>query len=149
MSTKIRKADQAAVKAHSDAPPADMSVTAMIGWPMEAWLRCQAAMIDAAQPVAAGWIERRREGATAALDAFARLASCGDLQEAASIQREWLEGTMKRLDADLHAIADHTAAVSQEALSATRFAAQSTTEAASRAIAPAFRPHEEAIDQAA
>ena len=82
------------------------------------------------------------------IDAFARLASCSDLQEAASIHREWLEGTMRRLDADLHAIADHAVAVSNEAVTATRYAAQSSSEAMSRAAAPVFR-QDEAIEQAA
>lgn len=151
MTTKPRKAEPTAMttKIQNGAHPENLSMAEMIGWPIEAWLRCQAAAIDAAQPVAAGWIERRREGATAALDTFARLAQCSDLQEAAAIHREWLEGTMRRLDADLHAMADHAVAVSQEAVSATRFAAQTSSEVVSRAVAPVFRAHDETIEQAA
>ena len=145
---KTRKAEPTAAKMQNGAHSPETSLDTMIGWPIDAWLRCQVAVINAAQPVAAGWIERRREGATAALDTFARLASCSDLQEAASIHREWLEGTMRRLDADFHAIADHAVAVSNEAVTATRYAAQSSSEAMSRAAAPVFR-HDDAIEQAA
>jgi len=149
MTTKTRRAEPTAVKTPNDALQADPSMAEMIGWPIDAWLRCQAAALDAAQAVAAGWIERRREAATAALDTFARLSQCSDLQEAAAIHREWIEGTMKRLDADLHAIADHAIAVTNEAVSATRFAAQTSSEAMSHAVSPVLHPHEEAIEQAA
>ncbi len=111
-----------------DVSPLDSSVTRMIGWPVEAWLRCQANMLKAAEPAAAGWIERRRDGANAVLNTFEKLAKCNDLQEAVSIHRDWFEGTMRRLDSDLHAIADQAVALSQEAMAATRYAAQTSTE---------------------
>ncbi len=148
MTTKTRKTENTTDRPIADTPAFDGSITAMIGWPIEAWLRCQAGMIKAATPVASGWIERRREGANAALDAIERLATCNDLQEAASVHREWLEGSMKRLDADLHAIADHAVALSHEAVSATRYAAQSSSEAAGLATASAQRA-DEAVEQAA
>jgi hypothetical protein len=112
----------------------DSSIARMMGWPVEVWLRTQTNMLKAVQPVATGWIERRREAATAALDTFEKLAQCNDLQEAAAIQRDWFEGQMRRLDTDLHALADHAVAISQEAMSATRFAAHTSSEMAGRAM---------------
>ncbi len=148
MTTKTRKTASTTTNPPGDMPAFDAWIAAMIGWPIEAWLRCQAGLLDAAMPVANGWIERRREGANAAFDTFERLARCGDLQEAASIQRDWLEGSVKRLNADLHAIADHAVAVSHEATTATRYAAQTSSEAVALVATPAFR-HEEPIEQAA
>lgn len=131
-----------------DLPLFDASVTRMMGWPIEVWLRCQAGMLKVAQPAASGWIARRRDAATATLDTLEKLASCNDLQEAAALQRAWFEGSMKRLDSDLHAFADHAVALSQEAMSATRYAAQTTSEAVGRM--PAFTPHaDEPVGQAA
>jgi len=109
-------------------------VTRMIGWPVEFWLRTQTGILKAAEPVATGWIERRREAATAALNTFEKLANCSDLQEAATIQRDWFEGSMRRLDTDLHAFADQAVAFSQEAMAATRYAAQTSSEVVSMAM---------------
>ena len=118
-------------------PLFDTSMTRMLSWPVEAWLRCQAGLLKASEPAATGWIERRRAAATAALDTLERLAGCSDLKEVASIQRSWLEDSMKRFDSDLHAIADQALAFSQEALSATRYAAQTSAEVVALAIQPA------------
>lgn len=120
-------------------PFGDESVTRVVTWPIEAWLRCQAGILKAAQPVTAGWIERRREGATAALETFERLVLCKDWEEAASIQRNWIEESMKRLDSDLHAFSDQALAIAQEAMSATRYAAQSSSDVVALAIKPVQR----------
>jgi hypothetical protein len=128
----------------------DESVTRFVSWPFDAWLRCQAGFLKAAEPAATGWMERRRAAANAALDALERLSSCGDLQEAAAIQRNWLEESMKRLDSDLHALADHALAISQEAMSATRYAAQTSAEVVALAVQPAQRAMaEQPVDAAA
>lgn len=127
----------------------DDSVARMMSWPVEAWLRCQAGMLKAAEPAATGWIERRRAAATAALDALERLAACRDLQEAASIQRGWLEESMKRFDSDLHALADQALALSQEAMSATQYAAQTSTDVVTLAAQRAQRAAEQPVDAAA
>jgi hypothetical protein len=112
----------------------DPSLTRMMGWPVEMWLRAQTGMLKAAEPLASGWIERRREAADAALDCFEKLTHCNDLKEAATIQRDWFEGAMRRLDTDLHAIADQALALSQEAMSATRYAAQTSSEVVGMAM---------------
>jgi hypothetical protein len=131
-----------------DPPSIDGSITRMIGWPVEAWLRCQEGVLKAAEPAATGWIERRREGAYAVFSTFEKLAKCSDLQEAASIQRDWLEGTMRRLDSDLHAFADQAVALSHEAMAATRYAAQTSTEIVNLTAQAASR-NDEVVEQAA
>ena len=131
MATRTRKTESGSDRAGAggdalarEAPVFDERVTQMFGWPMEVWLRCQSGLLDVAQPAAAGWIERRRDAANAAIDTFEKLSRCSDLQEAASIHRAWFEGTMKQIDSELHAFADHAVALSREAMSATRYAAR-------------------------
>src|SRR5690348_15960496 len=131
-----------AVEAAARFPFFDASIARMIGWPVEAWLRAQAGILQASQPVATGWLERRRAAATATLDTLERLANCSDLKEAASIQRSWFEDSMKRLDSDLHAFADQALAFSREAMSATRYAAQTSTDVVALATQPAQRTTE-------
>jgi hypothetical protein len=121
----------------------------MMGWPIEIWLRAQSGMLKAVQPVATGWIERRRDAATAALDAIEKLTHCNDLQEAAAIHRDWLEGTMRRLDTDMHALADHAVALSQEAMSTTRYAAQTSSDVVGRVMQTTATRGEQVIEQAA
>jgi hypothetical protein len=139
-----------AVEATAQFPFFDGSVARMLSWPVEAWLRAQAGILQASQPVATGWLERRQAAATATLDTLERLANCNDLKEAASIQRSWFEDSMKRLDSDLHAFADQALAVSREAMSATRSAAQTSADVVALAIQPAQRATEHpAVDAAA
>jgi len=126
-------------KATATFPFPDETVTHMVSWPVEAWLRCQAGILKAAQPATTGWLERRRAGATAALEAVERLALCRDWQEAASIHRGWVEESMKRLDSDLQAFGEQALTIAQEAMSATRFVAQSSAEVVALAIQPAQR----------
>jgi hypothetical protein len=129
-------------------PSLNGSITRIIGWPVEAWLRCQEGVLKATEPAATGWIERRREGANAVFSTFEKLARCGDLQEAVSIQRDWLEGTMRRLDSDLHALADQAVALSHEAVAATRYVAQTSTEMVTLTTQAAGRS-DEVVEQAA
>lgn len=129
----------------------DGSVARMFSWPVEAWLRAQAGILQASEPVATGWLERRRAAATATLETIERLATCNDLKEAASIQRLWFEENMKRLDSDLHAFADQALAVSREAMSATRYAAQTSADVVALATQPVQRATEQppTVDAAA
>jgi hypothetical protein len=98
----------------------DESVAALIGWSLDAWLSCQANILHAIVPATALWIERRRDGATATIDAFERLAACAGLEEAAAIHREWIAGSARRLDEDWRALADHAVCLSQELVAITR-----------------------------
>lgn len=126
----------------------DELLVRLMGWPVETFLRCQAGLLKAVEPATNGWIERRREAAHAALDTFERLSKCNDLQQAASIYREWVEGAMRRLDSDVHALADQAVAVSHEAMAATRSAAQSSSDMAGLATQGAVRALEP-VEQAA
>jgi hypothetical protein len=131
-------------------PSFDESMTRLMVWPVETWLRCHAGMLKATEPTATGWIARRREGATAVLNTFEKLAKCNDLQEIASIHRDWIEGTLLRLDSDLHALADHAVALSHEAMTATRDAAQTSTEIVGLAVQASGRNENDvAAEQAA
>jgi hypothetical protein len=133
-----------------DSSSFDGSMTRLIVWPVETWLRCQAGLLKAAEPTASGWIARRREGATAVLNTFEKLAKCNDLQEVASIHRDWIEGSLQRLDSDLHAFADQAVALSHEAMAATRDVAQTSTEIVGLAVqAPGRNENEAAAEQAA
>jgi hypothetical protein len=141
---------ESAAEAVSRLPFFDGSVARMLGWPVEAWLRAQAGILQASQPLATGWFERRQAAAAATLDTIERLANCNDLKEAASIQRSWVEDSMKRFDSDLHAFADQALAVSREAMSATRYAAQTSADVVALAIQPVQRAGEHpAVDAAA
>jgi len=105
-------------------------------------------MLKAVEPTASGWIERRLAAVNSALDTFEKLSGCSDLQEAAAIHRAWFEEAMKRLNSDLNALADHAKAVSNEAMMATRDAAQTSSEAVALAIQPIMR-REEPVEEAA
>lgn len=126
----------------------DFSVMQLMTRPLEFWLRCQHDVLTAVEPVTRGWLERRREAAQALLEVIEKLAACGDLDEIASVQREWLEGAMKRLESDIEALSEQARVFSQEAVSATRYAAQTSTEAVSLAIHRSAAK-EEAVEQAA
>ena len=144
------RVESAVEEAASRLPVFDASVARMLSWPVEAWLRAQAGMLKASEPVATGWLERRHAAATSTLDTLERLACCNDFKEAASIQRSWFEDSMKRLDSDLHAFADQALAVSREAMSATRYAAQTSADVVALAIQPVQRATEQPpVDAAA
>jgi Phasin protein len=126
-------------------------MTRMMGLPVEMWLRAQTSLLKAVEPVATGWIERRREAATAAFDALEKLSRCNDLQELCSVQRDWFEATIRRLDTDMHALADQAVVLSQEAMSATRYAAQTSSEMTGLAMQTAKQAAtrtQEAVQQA-
>ena len=127
----------------------DGSVARMFSWPVEAWLRAQAGILKASEPVATGWLERRQAAATATLATLERLSCCNDLKEVASIQQSWFEDSMKRLDSDLHALADQALAISREAMSATRYAAQTSADVVALATQSAQRTESPPVDAAA
>jgi len=139
MATKALK-DKNGSKAEHIAEAADeffaptMPMMQLMTRPFEFWLRCQHDVLTAVEPVAMGWLERRREAAQALLETIEKMASCGNLGEVASVQREWLDGAMKRLESDIQALGEHAKVISQEAVSVTRYAAQTSTEAVSLAL---------------
>jgi hypothetical protein len=107
----------------------DGSITQVMTRPFEIWLRWHQDLLKAAEPVTIGWLERRRESTDAALAALEKLVRCTDLGEAASIQREWIDGAVKRLNSDITSLTEQTVALSQEAVAVTRYAIQPLAEA--------------------
>lgn len=138
----------AAQAAGFDAALTSGSITRLFSWPVEAWLHCQAEILKAAEPVTSGWLGRRKEAANAALETLEKLTQCNDLNEAVSIHRDWLDGAMRRLESDMHALADHAVAVSHEAMTVTRHMTQSSSEMVGLNT-PAFARPVERVDQAA
>ena len=98
--------------------------------PLEACLRWQAEMLKATEPMATGWFERQLEATHMTLDTVERLSRCSDLGEAATIQREWIDGAVKRLTAELATFTEQATSLSREAVSATRTAMHSVAETA-------------------
>ncbi len=125
-------------------PDFDAPMMRMIAWPVQLWLRSQADMIKAAEPVATGWLERRREDAEATLQALGRLSARPGLSDAATIQREWLDGVMRRLEADITALTGPATFWSHETITATQEAAQRLSEAATSATQWAVQKEEKA-----
>ena len=125
-------------------PGVDARMTRMMAWPVELWLRSQADMIKAAEPVATGWLERRREDAEAALRALERLSTCPGLSDAATVQREWLDGAMRRLEADMRALTGPATFWSHETITAAREATERLSEAATSATQWAVQKEEKA-----
>lgn len=137
MAIKVSKSKQLSSVEYAPSSAADTRDVqspdvASLAWPLEHWLQFQAELFKIADPRLTDWLNRRREGTTAALRTFERLASCRNFGEAMAIQSDWIDGAMKRLDLDAQAILEQGLAMSQCATGATREAAQTTTELATR-----------------
>ena len=127
--SRVERITESAVAPLVDILRLDGSVTQMMARPFEIWLRWHNDLLKAVEPVTVGWLERRRESAGAALEALEKLVRCTDLGEAASIQRDWIDGAVKRLNSDIAALTEQTMALSQEAVAVTRYATQPLAEA--------------------
>ncbi len=103
----------------------DPGMLRMMTWPTEYWLRLQGDLLRATGPAISTWLDRRRDGTTAALDTLERLVACHDLTEAASVQQEWIEGAVSRLESDFRALTDNVQVVTRETTKAAQHAAQS------------------------
>ena len=99
-------------------------VARMMLWPVEAWLHLQSEMLNAAAPATAQWMERRREGTTAALASIERLTKCQDVQDATEVQNEWVKDEAKRLEADMRSFGEQTLFFARAAEKASRQATQ-------------------------
>ena len=108
-----------------DQPPARMFV-----WPLEMMLRFNATMASAIQESTLGWAQRRQQAAEDAVETFDRLVHCRDLGEAISIQQEWVENNMRRLDEDFGALAHQGANLSHRAASSARDVVDKSSHAA-------------------
>jgi len=108
-----------------DQPPARM-----FAWPLEMMLRFNASMANAIQESTVNWAQRRQEAAEDAVETFERLVHCRDLGEAVSIQQEWVENNIRRLDEDFGALAHQGANLSHRAASSARDAVGKSSHAA-------------------
>ena len=108
-----------------DQPPARM-----FAWPLEMMLRFNASMANAIQESTVNWAQRRQEAAEEAVETFERLVHCRDLGEAVSIQQEWVENNIRRLDEDFGALAHQGANLSHRAASTARDAVGKSSQAA-------------------
>jgi hypothetical protein len=90
--------------------------------PIEMILEFNVGIINAFQSATASWMRRRQEAARDTIESFEKLVHCRDIGEAMTVQREWIERSMHRLDEDLNPLASHTdtlrEAASAEAASA-------------------------------
>jgi hypothetical protein len=102
----------------------------MVLWPVETWLQFQSDALNAVAPAAAEWMERRREGTAAAIEAIERLSQSKDVQEAAKVQSDWMKDETKRLEADVRAMADQSAIFVRVMEKASRSGAKATIKAA-------------------
>ena len=108
-----------------DQPPARM-----FAWPLEMMLRFNASVANAIQESTVNWAQRRQEAAEDAVETFERLVHCRDLGEAVSIQQEWVENNIRRLDEDFGALAHQGANLSHRAASSARDAVGKSSHAA-------------------
>lgn len=139
MAIKVSKAKQRSSVPQARSFAADTQSLLSLAWPFEHLLQLQAELLKATEPSLNGWLNRRREGTNAVLQACEKLAACRDLGDVLSIQSEWIDGAMKRLDLDVQALAEHALTVSHCTVGATRQAAQATTEMATRGTEWAIR----------
>lgn len=73
-------------------------------WPAELWLQWQADMLKAAAPMAAEWMNRRRDGTQAALQAIHQLCACDSANDMVRVQKEWMAEEAKRLESDFRSL---------------------------------------------
>jgi len=111
-------------------PAFNSYATRMMLWPIEAWLHLQSEMLNAATPATAEWLDRRREGTTAALETIEKLAKCKDAQDASKVQSDWVKDETKRLEADMRAFGDQALLFTRAAEKVSQQQAQATARSA-------------------
>lgn len=110
-----------------DLPPAHLFF-----WPLEMMLRFQANVVNTLHETTAAWAQRRQEAAENAIETFDRLVHSGGIGEVITIQQQWFEGSIRRFDEDLNAIAIQSANMSPANMSYK--AAADASEAVSRSV---------------
>lgn len=101
---------------------------------MEMLLQAQCTMLERMEPVMTGWLQRRREGASAAVVACHRMAEAPDPKAAIDVLQDWMSSQSARLNADLNAWRDAASDISGSTFQALRTA---TAEKAEKAAAAA------------
>ena len=108
-------------------PMSDPRALRMLTRPFEQMLQLQAEMLKASEPAITSWIKRQSESVESTLKVLEQLSGARDMNEAATIQRDWAEEQMKRWSTDLQTAAEQAMSLSQNAA---RQAAEITTEMA-------------------
>ncbi|HXR86262.1 MAG TPA: phasin family protein [Stellaceae bacterium] len=98
----------------------DQPTARLFAWPLEMMLRFNANVANAIQENTVSWAQRRQQAAEDAVETFERLVHCRDIGEAVSIQQEWVENNIRRLDEDFGALAHQGATLSRRAASTAR-----------------------------
>jgi len=111
-------------------PFSDLTPTRMFVWPLEMMLRFNASIANAVQESTVSWAQRRQEATENAAETFERLVRCRDLGEAVSIQQEWIENNIRRLDENFGALADQGTKLTRRAASTARDAFGESSNAA-------------------
>jgi hypothetical protein len=122
MSRRIIEVDPNEETTMTEAAPASMRSSnqgaEIFVQPIEIILRFNAGIVNAFQSATVGWMQRRQEAARDTIESFGKLVHCRDIGEALTIQREWVQRSMHRLDEDLSPLAVQTPDLLHEAASA-------------------------------
>lgn len=112
--------------------------------PLDAILRFNVDVINSFQSAAINWVRRRQEAIKDTAECFESLIRSRDISEAMTIQREWVQRSMHRLDKDLSPVAIQTSEMVSEAA----FAEQSAIARMSETAPVPVENHESAVGAA-
>lgn len=130
MDRQTRQAHGTTADIFSAFPAFNGSTARLMLWPLQTWLQLQSDALNTVAPAAAEWMNRRREGTAAAIEAIERLSKSKDVQEAAKVQSDWMKEETKRLEADVRAVTDQTALFVRVMETASRLGAEATSKVA-------------------
>ena len=111
-------------------PSPDNSIAESFTRPIETILRFNVDVISSFQSATVGWVRRRQEAVTDSVASFEKLLRSQDISEAMTIQREWAQRSMRRLDEDLTPVAIQTSEMLKEEVSGGERAVATMSEAA-------------------
>mgnify|MGYP003393665302 CR=1 FL=1 len=121
---KTRSSDMFAV--HYD----DAEMRAMARQQAESFWRAQERALDHLDSMTKDWLNRRRQGTQAALDAAHKLCGCKDPSEASSVYGAWMTGSAERMADDARAFSERMMKLMQDLAEAAAPPPAKSTEAA-------------------
>ncbi len=101
MTIKVEKADTPRGLSAPAPPAGESGIVATMMRPVDVLLRYQGDLLRAMEPEAMRWFARRQEDVQAGLQALERLSRSVDIDAIVEAERDWLKGTVERLQADL------------------------------------------------
>jgi len=110
-------------------PSPDNSIAESFTRPIETILRFNVDVISSFQSATVGWVRRRQEAVMDSVASFEKLIRSQDIGEVMTIQREWAQRSMRRLDEDLSPVAIQTSETLKEGASAAERAVATMPEA--------------------